>query len=226
MPDPIFPWGDGAIMIGSAMIELGNGFSVPLPGRFFLGVVRAFALAVERAEPHTAGHQRGTSRFAVRLARRLRFPAASVRLIAAGGLLHDVGKIGIPRSILLRPGRLSAAEYDVVKEHPRLGFEIMRKMEFANPLATVILQHHERQDGSGYPHGLRNGAIMDESLAVAVADASHAMASRRSYHQERGETWMLEALERDRGIRFPAAYVDAAIDLLRTDIRTGRVSMH
>ncbi|OAN52198.1 hypothetical protein A6A04_00400 [Paramagnetospirillum marisnigri] len=208
------------------MIELGSGFSVPLPGRTFLGVVRAFALAVERADPHTAGHQRGTLRFAARLARRLRFSSASVRLITAGGLLHDVGKIGIPRSILMRPGRLTAAEYAVVKEHPRLGFEILREIDFAGPLATVIRQHHERLDGSGYPDGLRDGAIMDESLAVAVADASHAMASRRSYHQERGEDWIFEAMERDRGVRFPAAYVDAAIDLMRADIRAGRVSAH
>ena len=208
------------------MVERAQGFSAELPNRVLLGVVRAFALAVERAEPYTGCHQRGTTHFAVRLARRLRFPATSVRLVEVGALLHDVGKIGIPRSILLRPGRLSPAEFDVVKEHPRLGWEIMQEIDFAGPLATVIHQHHERLDGSGYPCGLKGGEIMDEALMVAVADASHAMFSRRSYHREQGCSWIFQALENDRGPRLPAAYIDAAIDLMRADLEAGGGRIH
>lgn len=203
------------------MAAFTKGFSAELPNRVFLGVVRAFALAVERSEPYTGDHQRGTTRFAVRLARRLRFSRTSVRLIEVGALLHDVGKIGIPRSILLRPGRLSVAEFGVVKEHPRLGWEIMQEIDFAGPLATVIHQHHERLDGSGYPFGLKGGEIMDEALAVAVADASHAMLSRRSYHREQGCDWIFQVLEKDREARLPATYIDAAIDLMRSDLKVG-----
>ncbi len=190
---------------------------IEVPRPMMLSVMRAFAKAVANAEPHTAMHQDETARFAVLLARRLGLSATSVRLIRLGALLHDIGKIGIPPSLLLRPGPLSAAEFALVKEHPRLGWEIVSEIEFAVPVATVIHQHHERLDGSGYPGGLGEGAIMPESLVVAVADMAHAMMSRRAYHAGMNQATVIRILESDRGSRLPADCVDVAVDLLRCE---------
>jgi HD-GYP domain-containing protein (c-di-GMP phosphodiesterase class II) len=185
--------------------------------RTLLGVIRAFAKSVEKVEPHTAGHQIETARFAVRMAKRLRFQNAAIRLIHLGATLHDIGKIGVPPSILLRPGKLSPNEFALVKEHPQIGWEIMSEVEFTMPIAAVIQLHHERLDGSGYPFGLVNGSIMNEALVVAVADTTQAMLSYRAYRPRLDTKRIVEILEEDRGVRLPARYVDVAIDLLSAD---------
>ena len=185
--------------------------------RILLGVIRAFAKSVEKVEPYTAGHQVETARFAVRMAKRLRFRNATIRLIHLGATLHDVGKIGVPPSILLRPGKLSANEFALVMEHPQIGWEIMSEVEFTMPIAAVIQQHHERLDGSGYPFSLVHGSIMDEALVVAVADVTQAMLSYRAYRPRIDTNRLIGILAEDRGVRLPARYVDTAIDLLSSD---------
>lgn len=182
--------------------------------RLLLGVIRAFAKTVEKVEPHTAGHQADTARFAVKMAKNLRFSNQSIRLVHLGAMLHDVGKVGVPPSILLRPGKLSAAEFALIQEHPRIGWEIIHEVEFTLPISTVILQHHERLDGSGYPSGLTASEIMEESLVVAVADSAQAMLAHRAYRPRVDRDRILETLTEDRGLRLPARYVDTAIDLL------------
>jgi len=186
--------------------------------RLSLDVVRAFALAVAKAEPHTGAHHAETARFAVRLARRLRLGQATTRLVRMGAQLHDLGKIGVPGSILLQPRRLSQSEFAVIREHPRIGWEIMSQIGSAGPLATVILQHHEHLDGTGYPGGLGGGDIMDESLVVATADITQALVSRRSYQSEAGLGWIVRTLDSASGSHLPPRYVDAAIDLMRSDM--------
>lgn len=187
------------------------------PRRLLRDMVRAFANTVERVDPHTAGHQTQTARLAVIIARRLRFSSAETRLIHLGAMLHDIGKIALPPSLLLRPSKLTPTEFALVKEHPRLGWEMVSEVDIALPVATMIMQHHERLDGSGYPHGLHNGAIMPEALAIAAADKLHALISRRPYQPEMNPAAIERLLAEDRGTRLPAAMVDCAIDLFRSE---------
>lgn len=180
-----------------------------------LNFVRAFGRTVGLIDPNTAGHLAATGRFAATLARRLRFGPAAARVVHLGAVLHDIGKVGVPPTLLLRQGQLSALEFALVQEHPRIGWEIAREAGLDRPIATVIKQHHERLDGSGYPEALSDGGIMREAMAVAVADEVHALVARRGYRAGLDETAAIKILQADAASKLPRAYVDAAIDLMR-----------
>lgn len=186
-----------------------------IPRAVVLDMMRAFVRTVEKVEPHTASHNTVTARFAWTLARRLKFSPAACRLIHLGGLLHDIGKIGVPADLLLRPKKLSATEFALVKEHPAIGWEIVSELGVAHDLATVIRQHHERLDGSGYPDRLSNGAIMPEAMVVAVADVAIALKVHRPYRGPMETEAIGRLLEPDRDTRLPAPVIDAALALLR-----------
>lgn len=178
-------------------------------------VIISLATAAEKAEPHTDSHQQATAEFALSLAERMGLGAASVRLIYLGARLHDIGKIGVPQQLLLLPRKLTAAEFAVVKQHCHIGKEIVCNIDFGLPIATVIEQHHEKPDGSGYPNGLTGTAIMSEAMVVAVADIVDAMRSNRGYRPAMTLDDITLSLEKERGSGLPSAYIDAAIDLLR-----------
>jgi putative nucleotidyltransferase with HDIG domain len=131
-----------------------------------------------------------------------------------GSLIHDIGKIYIPAEILNRPGRLSAAEFEMIKSHPQVGYDIIRGVEFPWPVAEMILQHHERLDGSGYPHGLRGDEICAEARILAVADVVEAMSSHRPYRPGLGLPEAVSEIRRGRGARYDAAAVDACLRLI------------
>jgi putative nucleotidyltransferase with HDIG domain len=185
------------------------------PRQVLEDIVRAFGKTVEKVEPYTAGHHLETARFAVILAGRLGFSAAAIDLVRLGAALHDVGKIALPPSLLLRPGKLSPAEYGVIQDHPRLGWEILSEIKLALPVATVILQHHERLDGSGYPQGLSSEAILAEAMITAVADKAQALIAHRPYQPAMDQAMVTRLMAEDHGTRLPGPYVDAAIDMLR-----------
>lgn len=185
-----------------------------LPRQATFTMVRTLAKTVERVEPNTAGHLAATARFAVVLARRLRFRPAAVRVIHLGAMLHDVGKVGVPPTLLLRQGSLSSREFALVQEHPMIGWEIATTARLDPAIATIVRQHHERLDGSGYPDRLSNGAIMAEAMVVAIADEVHALAARRSYRPGMAAEAIAQILDADGDSRLPRRYVDAAIDLV------------
>ncbi len=179
--------------------------------RVLLGTIQAVALTVEKRDPYTAGHQQTVARLAVAIAHELGWPADKVEGLRLGAMIHDIGKIYVPAEILSRPGRLSELEFQIIKSHPQVGFEIVQDVEFPWPVAQIIVQHHERLDGSGYPQGLVDEQIIPEARVLAVADVVEAIASHRPYRPALGVDAALEEIERNRGTLFDAEVVDACL---------------
>ncbi|WP_054774348.1 response regulator, partial [Methylogaea oryzae] len=132
--------------------------------------IQAIALTIEKRDPYTAGHQARVSKLAVAIAGEIGMEPERIEGLRLGAMVHDIGKIYVPVEILNRPGRLSENEFSLVKTHPQVGHEIIANVCFPWPVAEMILQHHERMDGSGYPRGLRGEDILLEARVIAVAD--------------------------------------------------------
>ena len=157
--------------------------------------VAAFTSMIELRDPYTAGHQQRVSRLAVAIAREMRIDEAGQEGIAIMGLVHDIGKIGIPVDILSKPRGLTPAEYEVVKSHAQFGYDILAKLDFGWPVAEIGLQHHERLDGSGYPNALKARDIRMEARIVAVADAVESISSHRPYRPGVGAQTALQEVK-------------------------------
>ncbi len=177
--------------------------------------VEAIAATLERRDPYTAGHERGVADLAVAIGREMALPEAVCEGIHIGALIHDLGKIQVPAEILSKPARLSAIEYELVKAHPEVGYDILKGIDFPWPVAQMALQHHERLNGSGYPRGLKGEEIVLEARVVAVADVVEAMASHRPYREGLGVEKALAEIERNRGTLYDAQAVDACLRLFR-----------
>lgn len=178
-------------------------------------LVRAIATTVEFRDPYTAGHQTRVARLATAIARELLFDDAEVRGISTAAGIHDIGKISVPAEILSRPGRLSAVEFEIVKQHPQHGHDIVAGVNFPWPVGQMILQHHERLDGSGYPARLAGERILPGAQVIAVADVVEAMSSHRPYRPALGAELALKEIERQRGKQLDADAVDACLRLFR-----------
>ncbi len=148
-----------------------------------LGVVRALINAVDAKDAYTCGHSDRVALIAQRIARKMELGVAECERIYMAGLLHDIGKIGIPDEVLCKAGRLTDAEYEVIKQHPQIGYSILRHVKQLEYVLPGVLHHHESYDGSGYPHGLAGEAIPLYGRVLAVADAFDAMTSTRSYRR-------------------------------------------
>lgn len=177
---------------------------------------------VELRDPYTAGHQRQVAQIAVAVARDLVLPDEEVQGIEVAATLHDIGKIAIPAEILGRPGRLSPAEFEMVKTHCQAGHDIVAEVPFPQPVAKMILQHHERLDGSGYPRGLKGGDILMGSQIVSVADVLSAMASHRPYRPALGKSAALDELRANSGRLYDKDAVDSVMRVIgRQDFQLG-----
>jgi PAS domain S-box-containing protein/putative nucleotidyltransferase with HDIG domain len=179
--------------------------------RALLGTIQAVALTVEKRDPYTAGHQLKVARLAVEIARELGWPAEKIEGMRLGAMIHDIGKIYVPSEILNRPSKLSDLEFEVIKRHPQVGYEIVEDVEFPWPVAQIILQHHERLDGSGYPQQLSGDEIIPEARVLAVADVVEAIASHRPYRPALGIEAGLEEVRKHRGSLYDAEVVDACL---------------
>ena len=135
--------------------------------------------------------------------------------ISLAASIHDLGKIRIPAEILSKPGKLNAIEYELVKGHPQTGYDIIKDIQFPLPIAQMVLQHHERLDGTGYPQGLKSEQILLEARILAVADVVEAMSSHRPYRAGLGIDAALEEITRHRGVLYDPAVVDSCIALFR-----------
>ena len=178
------------------------------------GVVQAMALTVERRDPYTAGHQRRVSDLARGVAAEMALPTHQIDGIRMAGLIHDLGKICVPAEILSKPGQLTEIEHTLIQDHPQVGYEILKEIEFPWPVAQIVLQHHERIDGSGYPVGLTGYDIIIEAKTLAVADVVEAMASHRPYRPTLGHDMALEEISQNRGVLYDPDVVDACMKLL------------
>jgi putative nucleotidyltransferase with HDIG domain len=179
------------------------------------GTVRAMSLTIEMRDLYTAGHQRRVSSLAVAIAEELHLPSEKIEGLRLAGIIHDIGKIAMPAEILTKPTRLTKTEFQLVKDHPRIGYDILKSIQFPWPVAHIILQHHERMDGSGYPDGLLGDAILLEARILAVADVVEALSSHRPYRPALGLEKALEEIRRGRGTRYDMRVVDACIRLFK-----------
>jgi PAS domain S-box-containing protein/putative nucleotidyltransferase with HDIG domain len=202
------------IVINGRDVTERNGYMVKLEASFD-AITNAMANVVELRDPYTAGHQRQVADIATAIARELALPDDTVKGIGAAATLHDIGKIAIPAEILNRPGRLSPAEFEIIKTHPRAGYQILSEVPFPWPVADMVLQHHERLDGSGYPNGLKGSAIPIGCRVIAVADVVSAMSAHRPYRPSVGTDAALAEIEAGRGRLYDAVVVDACVRLVR-----------
>ena len=180
------------------------------------GSICSMAMMAEIRDPYTAGHQQRVAQLACAIAEKMGFSAWIIEGIRIAGILHDVGKIRIPVSILNRMGQLLDAELEVIKIHPQISFEILKNIPFPWPCAQMVFQHHERLDGSGYPLGLRGDEMLVESKILAVADVTEATSSFRPYRPAKGLDAALAELRERRGISLDAEAVDACLELFES----------
>jgi PAS domain S-box-containing protein/putative nucleotidyltransferase with HDIG domain len=177
--------------------------------------IRAIAETIEIRDPYTAGHQKRVTSLAVAIAEKMGLPDEQIQGIRVAATLHDIGKISTPAEILSKPGRLSEQEFALIQEHPKVAYAILKGIDFPWPVADIVLQHHERLDGSGYPRGIgAKDAILLESQVLAVADVVEAMAAHRPYRPALGIGAALEEIRSKQGIAFSSDVVDACVELL------------
>lgn len=176
--------------------------------------VYALAAAVEMRDPYTAGHQRRVADLATAIADEMDLPEDRSRGVRMAGLIHDVGKIHIPAEILSKPTRLTEAEWSMIKTHPQVGYDILKEIEFPWPVARIVLQHHERFNGSGYPQGLSDKEILLEARILGVSDVVEAMASHRPYRPAHAVEEALGEIRENRGILYDPEAVDACLEVI------------
>lgn len=177
--------------------------------------VNALTSAVEMRDPYTSGHQRRVTQVACAIAEQMGFSADQIDGLRKSGLLHDIGKISVPSELLSKPGKLTAAEFSLIKDHPQTGYEILKGIEFSWPIAQIVLQHHERINGSGYPLGLSNEKILLEAKILCVSDVVEAMSSHRPYRPALGIDTALEEISRNKGILYEPDVADACLMLFK-----------
>jgi HD-GYP domain-containing protein (c-di-GMP phosphodiesterase class II)/DNA-binding LacI/PurR family transcriptional regulator len=177
------------------------------------GFIQTLSLTIETRDPYTAGHQRRTSDLARAIATEMGLPHDMIEGIRMAGIIHDLGKIYIPGEILNKPGKLLDIEFELIKAHPQIAYDILKTIEFPWPIADIVLQHHEKLDGSGYPLGLKEDEIKIEACILCVADVVEAMASYRPYRPALGVDIALEEITKFRGIRYKKEVVDACLNI-------------
>ncbi|MEQ8200011.1 MAG: HD domain-containing phosphohydrolase [Syntrophomonadaceae bacterium] len=181
----------------------------------FSGTVNALAVTTEKRDQYTAGHQHRVAALACGIAREMRLPDKTIDDIRIAGTLHDIGKLYVPLDILSQPGKLTDIEYLFIKTHPTAGYDILKSIPFDAPIAEIIMQHHERMDGSGYPRGLKEEEILLPARIIAVADVFEAMASHRPYRASLGVDRALDEIEKNAGRLYDRDVADACIRLVR-----------
>ena len=176
----------------------------------FMGpTVRALLVRLAHKDDYTAEHTRGVALRAVQVGEELGLAPARLRELAIGGLVHDVGKLSVPNEILQKPDALTEEEYEVIKRHAELGSELVRQLGFSGQVARLVLDHHERLDGSGYPRGLGAPDLDIETRILAVCDVFDALLSKRVYRPAWTLDKALELLSEESGTRFDSACVEA-----------------
>jgi len=178
------------------------------------GTINTLAAIVETKDPYTSGHQKRVSKLAVAISNELGLDSKTIEGIRTAAVIHDIGKINIPASILSKPGRLSDIEYDMIKTHSQIGYEMIREIEFPMPIAEIIFQHHEKLNGSGYPRGLKGKDIMFEAKILVVADVVEAMSSYRPYRPPVGIDAAIEEIKKYKGKLYDPKIVDTCVKVI------------
>ncbi len=177
------------------------------------GAIEAIASMAETRDPYTAGHQRQVSKLASAIAQEMGLPKEKIETIRISGILHDIGKVSVPSEILSKPTKLNQIEIALIRNHPKVSRDILKTMELPWTICPIVVQHHERMDGSGYPNGLSGQDILLEARILAVADVVEAMASHRPYRPALGIDKALEEITQNKGTLYDADAVDACVKL-------------
>ena len=180
-----------------------------------IGTIQTLSSTVETRDPYTAGHQRRVSNLARAIAQEMGLPKDTIDIIRMAGVIHDIGKISVPAEILSKPGRISDIEMSLIKVHSQSGHDILKDVELPYPIAEIVLQHHERLDGSGYPQGLKGDQILLEAQIISVADVVEAISSFRLYRPGFGIDVALEEIEKNKGILYDEKVVEVCLKLFR-----------
>lgn len=181
--------------------------------QIFDQTINALAWAVQMRDPYTSAHQFRVALLACAIARELQLDDDQTKGIHVTAILHDLGKINVPSEILSKPGKLTEVEFSLIKEHPKVGYDILRRIDFPWPVAQTVLQHHERINGSGYPAGLCCKDILLDAKIIAVADVVESMASHRPYRSAVGLSPAMEEIRRNAGVLYDKSVVEACLQV-------------
>jgi HD-GYP domain-containing protein (c-di-GMP phosphodiesterase class II) len=182
----------------------------------YFDTIRALVQAVEEKDTYTRGHSERVTTFSVKIAEKLGFSERQVVTLRYGGVLHDIGKIGINVNIIQKPGRLTDDEFNMIKNHPLIGERIISPIAFLKDVLPVVSQHHERYDGHGYPLGIDGSRMVPEARVLAVADAYDAMITPRPYRSPLPRVEAIAELKRCSGTQFDPMVVEVFLDLLES----------
>ena len=169
----------------------------------------------EIRDPYTSGHQKNVSQIATFIAHEMKLPQDKIEGIRIASLVHDIGKISLPAEILNKPTKLSEIEYSLIIDHSQVGYDVLKSIEFPWPIARIVLQHHERLNGSGYPNKLQGDKILLEARIIGVADVVEAMSSHRPYRPALGIDKALEEISKNKGILYDPEVVDVCLKLFK-----------
>lgn len=175
---------------------------IELTKKVLFDTVKALSTTIETRDPYTSGHQNRVAELAVAIAKEIELDIQQIEVIHTAALLHDIGKITVPAEYLCKPGHLTEMEFNIIKNHPLVGYEILKSVEFNAPIAQIVYQHHERINGSGYPRGLTSDEILLEAKVLAIADVVEAMSSHRPYRAALGIDRALEEIAENMGSKY------------------------
>lgn len=176
-------------------------------------IIQAMSSTSEMRDPYTAGHQKRVNELAVAIGKEMNIDKEQLEGLKFAGIIHDIGKISVPSDILSKPGKISQMEFEVIKSHSQVGYDLLSTIKFPWPISTIVLQHHERMDGSGYPNGLKGDQILLEARILAVADVVEAMTSHRPYRAALGIEKALDEIQNHKGNHFDPEVVNACVKL-------------
>jgi len=180
--------------------------------------IKTVSFLTECQDPYTAGHQKRVSELAEGIAREMGLPADMIEGIRVAGFVHDIGKMSVPAEILTKPLALTPLEFSIIKEHPQKAYAILKEIGFPWSIPEIVLQHHERLDGSGYPQGLKGNEIQLEARVVAVADVVEAISSDRPYRPNLGIEAALEEIDKNKGVFYDTEVARACLKSFKTSV--------
>ena len=172
---------------------------------------------VETRDPYFTGHQQRVSQLATAIAKEMKLSQDKIEGVRFASLVHDIGKINLPTEIVSKPSKLVEVEFNLVKNHPRIGYDILKRVDFPWPIAEIVFQHQEKIDGSGYPRGLKGDEILIESKIISVADVVEAMSSHRPYRPALGIDKALEEISKNKGVLYDPEVVDICIKIFKEE---------
>lgn len=209
----------GDIVIGYRVLRLETDLkqSVVSAGKTLENTIDALTLILSKRDPYTASHQKRVSKLAYAIAKKLGLSEGILEGIRVAGALHDIGKVYVPAEILSKPSKLTEGEFNIMKTHPQVSYDIIKSIDFPWPVAPAVLQHHERMNGSGYPHGLSGGMIAFGARILAVADVVEAMSSHRPYRPALGIEKALAEIKQNKGDLYDPEVAEACLSLFKQE---------